>query len=148
MAAPIRNGTVFIKNGTLFPEALTCECEPYLKRWRIIQDLDSNGLDRKLREAGWAFLYMADEVDAIAMGPNSEATRRRAAKKIMARMKSGGSNCAEVVKVAAKSFLGLPYVTVSAHARHIQESMFLTRPGRASEPVQVQLATAVSIQGD
>ncbi|MGH9455484.1 MAG: hypothetical protein ACRD2O_16105, partial [Terriglobia bacterium] len=81
-----------------------------------------------------------------AMGPDSEATRRRAAKRIMARMKSGGFNSAEVVKVAAKSFLGLPYVTISAHARHIQESRFLTHDRQVLESAQVELATAVPIQ--
>jgi hypothetical protein len=31
-------------------------------------------------------------------------------------------NCLEVTGIVAKRFLGVPYATVSAHSRHIQES--------------------------
>jgi hypothetical protein len=40
-------------------------------------------------------------------------------------MKSDRFNCLEISRVAAKSFLGLPYVTAAAHPRYIQECMYL-----------------------
>jgi hypothetical protein len=38
-----------------------------------------------------------------------------------------------ISQVAAKRFLGLPYVTVAAHPRHIQESTFLFHAERLAE---------------
>jgi hypothetical protein len=98
-------------------------------------------MDRKLCEAGWTFFYMAGEVNAIVFGSDSEKTTRRAVKKVIANMKSDRFNCLEISQVAAKSFLGLPYVTVAAHPRHIQESMFLFHAKRLAEWDRARLAT-------
>ena len=125
MAQTIEIGTLFIKEGTPLPESLTVESDPYLKGWRRVKNLSSSGMDRKLSEVGWTFFYMAGEVNAIAFGSDSEETTRRAVKKVIANMKSDRFNCLEISRVAAKSFLGLPYVTVAAHQRHIQESLYL-----------------------
>jgi hypothetical protein len=57
-------------------------------------------------------------------------------------MKSDGLNCVEIAHVTAKRFLGLPYVTVSARPRHIQESMFLFHAKRLAEWDQAKLAAA------
>jgi hypothetical protein len=99
-------------------------------------------MDRKLCEAGWTFFYMAGEVNAIVFGSDSEKTTRRAVKKVIANMKSDRINCLEISQVAAKRFLGLPYVTVSAHPRHIQESMFLFHAKGQAEWDQAKLAAA------
>jgi hypothetical protein len=125
MAEKINAGTILIKEGTLLPEGLQLESDPYLKGWKLVKSPDSSGIDRKLREAGWTFFYMASEVDARAFGSDSNKTTQRAVKKVIAKIKSDRFNCVEVSQVAAKGFLGLPYVTVAAHPRHIQESMFL-----------------------
>jgi len=125
MAEKINAGTILIKEGTLLPEGLQLESDPYLKGWKLVKSPGSFGIDRKLREVGWTFFYMASEVDARAFGSGSEKTTQRAVKKVIAKIKADTFNCVEISQVAAKGFLGLPYVTVAAHPRHIQESMFL-----------------------
>lgn len=55
-------------------------------------------------------------------------------------MNSGRLNCLEISQIAAKSFLGLPYVAVVGHARHIQESLYLFQAKHISEWVQPKLA--------
>jgi hypothetical protein len=40
-------------------------------------------------------------------------------------MRSKKFNCLEITQVVAKRFLWLPFVTVSARSRHIQESPVL-----------------------
>ena len=142
MAEKINTGTILIKEGTFLPEDLQLESEPYLKGWRLVKHLDSTGLDRKLREAGWTFFYMAGEVNAIAFGSDSEQTTRWAVKKVIANMKSGRCNCLEISRVEAKSFLGLPYVAVTGHPRHIQESIYLFHAKDVLEWVQPKLAVA------
>ena len=125
MANKIKTGTILIEEGALLPESLRVESEPYSKGWKVVKDLDGDGLDRKIREAGWTFFYMAGGVNATAFGSDLEKTIRRAVRKVLASMKSDRLNCLEIAQVAVKRFLGLTYVTVSAHPRHIQESMFL-----------------------
>ncbi len=140
MADKIKMGTILIEEGALLPESLRLETEPYSNGWRLVKNLDGYGLDRKIREAGWTFFYMAGEVHATAVGSDLEKTTRRAVNKVIAYMKSDRLNCLEITQVAAKRFLGLPYLTVSAHPRHIQESMFLSHAERLAEWDRAKLA--------
>ena len=140
----INTGTILIKEGTLLPECLQLESEPYSKGWKLVKNLDARGLDRKIREAGWTFFFMANEVNATAIGSDPEKTTRRAVKKAIAHMKSDRLNCLQIAQVAVKRFLGLPYVAVSAHLRHVQESMFYSRPNRLAEWNQAKSPPASS----
>ena len=142
MADKINTGTILIKEGTLLPESLQLESEPYSKGWRLVKNLGSSGLDRKLCEARWTFFYMTEEVNAVVLGSDLEKMKRRAVKRVIASMKLDRLNCLEIVQVAAKRFLGLPYVTVSARSRHIQEGMFLFHTKRLAEWDQAKSAVA------
>ena len=142
MAQTIEIGTLLVKAGTLLPESLQLGSDPYLKGWRLVKNLGSSAMDRKLCEAGWTFFYMAGEVNAIAFGSDSEKTTRRAVKKVIANMKLDRFNFLEISRVAGKSFLGLPCVSVAGHARHIQESIYLFQAKPISEWGQAQSAAA------
>ncbi|MGA3326578.1 MAG: hypothetical protein ABSF45_19085 [Terriglobia bacterium] len=142
MAQTIEIGTLLVKAGTILPEGLLLEKGPYLKGWDLVKNLSSAGLDRKLCEVDWTFFYMAGEVNAMAFGSDLEKTTRVAVKKVIASMKSDGFNCLEISRVAVKSFLGLPCVSVAGHARHIQESIYLFQAKPISEWGQAQSAAA------
>jgi len=83
MTGKIKTGTILIKEGSLLPGSLRFESEPYSNGWRSVKDLDGYGLDRKIREVGRTFFYMAGEVHATAVGSDSEKTTRRAVKKVI-----------------------------------------------------------------
>jgi hypothetical protein len=142
MADNIKTGTIFIEEGAFLPESLRFESEPCSKDWRLVlvENLDSRGLDRKIREAGWTFFYMAGGVNATAFGSDLGKTTRRAVKKVLASMKSDTLNCLEIAQVVVKRFLVLLCVTVSAQPRHIQESMFLFHAKRPAEWDRAKLA--------
>jgi hypothetical protein len=140
MAEKIKAGTILIKAGTPLPEGLQLESESYSKGWKLLKNIDANVLDRKIRETGWTFFFMANEVNATAIGSDLEKTTRRAVKKVIAHWKSDKFNCLEIVQVAGKRFLGLPYVAVSTHPRHIQESMSLFHSKWVAELDQAKLA--------
>jgi hypothetical protein len=142
MAEKITTGTILIKDGTVLPEGLRLEGEPYLKGWKLVKSFDSSGLDRKLCEAGWTFFFMASEIKATAVGSDLEKTTRRAVKNVVRGMRADKLNCLEIAQVVAKRFLGLPYVTVSVHLRHIQESMVLFHSRRLAEWDRGKLAVA------
>src|SRR6266705_4938423 len=115
MPEKINSGAILLKEGALLPEYLQLEGEPYSKGWKLLKNMNASGLDRKIRETGWTFFFMANEINATAVGSDLEKTTRRAVKKVIAHMKSDKFNCLEIVQVAEKRFLGLPYVAVSAH---------------------------------
>ncbi len=142
MADKFKTGIILIEEGVLLPESLRFESEPYANGWRLVKDLDGYGLDRKIREAGWSFFYMAGEVDASVVGSDSEKTKRRAINRILAKRKSAKFNCLEITQAAPKRFLGLPYMSVSAHWRHIQESIVLFHGKRLAEWDRAKLAAA------
>jgi len=140
MAEMIGTGSILIKEGTPLPEGLHLVSEPYSKGWRLVKNPDGCGLDRKLCEAGWNFFYMAEEVKATSVGNNLEETTRRAVKKVIASMESGKLNCIEITQVAAKRFLRRPYVAVTVHPRHIQESVVLFHAKHLAEWERAKLA--------
>jgi hypothetical protein len=141
MANKLKHKTILIEEGVLLPDSLQLESGPYSKGWRFVKDLDGYGLDRKIREVGWTFFYLA-QIKASAFGLDTERAVRRGVNRILANLKSDKFNSLEINQVAAKRFLGLAYVTVSAHVRHIQESMFLCRAKRLAEMDRAKSAAA------
>jgi hypothetical protein len=77
MAEKIKMGTILVEEGSVLPDSLRFESEPYSNGWRIVRNLDGFGLERKIREAGWNFFYMAGEITASAFGFDREKTLRR-----------------------------------------------------------------------
>jgi hypothetical protein len=126
MAYTIKPGTILITESTLLPESLLFESEPYAYGWRLIKNLDSNGLDRVISQAGWNFFYIASMIETKTFGSDEKKTIRKAIKRIIANLKSKNLNCLEITRVAAKQSLGLLYVSVSASSRHIQEGHALS----------------------
>jgi len=125
MSERLKTGTLLIEEGVVFPDSLQVESEPYSYGWRIVKELDGYGRDRNMSQAGWTCFYMANEISVSAMALNGEKSLSKAVNKILTKLKLERFNSLEITAVATKRFLGLPHTTVSAHARHIQESMFL-----------------------
>jgi hypothetical protein len=140
MAETIKTGTILIKDGTFLPDALQFESEPCATGWRLVKNLDGYGLDRKIHEAGWTFFCLAGEIEATVFGLEGQETVRRAVKRILAKQKSEKLNSLEITRVASKRFLGVPYATVSARSRHIQESLVLFRAKDLQEWDRARLA--------
>ena len=126
MPETIKEGSIFVKEGVAFPEALTFESEPYSPGWRLVKGIDGYALDRKSHEAGWTFFYLAGESRATVFGSEGQETVRKAIKRVLAEVKSENCNSLEITRIAFKRFLGMPCATVSFHQRNIQASMFLS----------------------
>ncbi len=133
MPDTIKTGTIMIEEGTLLPKSVRLESEPYSKGWRKINHLNSRGVDQNIGKAGWTFFYMAMEIKAAAFGFDRQKRLRRAIKRLLAQVKSENFNCMEITELTAKHFLGVPYVNVSAHPRHIQKGLYLFQAKDAVE---------------
>jgi len=122
MPDAITAGKIFMREGTELPGAVRLESEPY--EWRLVKNLDGYGLGREIHEAGWTFFCQAGDIKAITFGIDEQMVRR-AIKRILAKVEPGKFNCLEITRVATQRFLGVPYASVSARSRHIQEAVFL-----------------------
>jgi hypothetical protein len=66
---------------------------------------------------------MAGEIRSAVFGFDKQKTMRTALSRLIANVKSQNCNGIEITQVADKTFLGVPYVSVSAHARHLQKGL-------------------------
>src|SRR6266446_2501115 len=122
MTDAVKTGTILIERDASMPASLRLEGNSFSSSWRSVSNLDLNGLDTAINKAGWTFFFMAGEIKITAFGLDKEQAVRRAVKRVITNVESHKCNCVEITEVSAKSFLGMPYVNVSAHSRHIQES--------------------------
>jgi len=122
MAEKIKPGTILIKEGTLLPESVCSESEPYTKGWRPVKNLDGYELDQRISKAGWTFFSMVGKVKATGLGFGGEKALRRAMKRVIANLDSKKFNCLEITQVGERHFLGLTCMSVSAYPRQIQRA--------------------------
>jgi len=117
----ITPGTILIEDGTAVPQSLMLENEAYPSAWMSLRStLKPYELEKQLATAGWTFFYTAGGVKATAYGFDAEKSLHTALKRLIAGVRQQSCNSLEIDSVARDSFMGLPYVSVSAHARHIQ----------------------------
>jgi len=102
-------------------QLLGLESEPYSGNWSTVKVLDGLALDRKIHAAGWNFFFMAAEVKVMFFGAVEAKKIQNALRRILAKVKLQDFNGLEVTGIVAKRVLGVPYVTVSAHSRHVQQ---------------------------
>jgi hypothetical protein len=122
MPSTVNVGTILMKEWAGMPDRLGLEIEPCSGDWSSIKALDGFALDHKIHAAGWNFFFMATEVKVMFFGALGAVKIQNALRRILAKVKSQNFNSLEVTAIVARSFLGVPYVTVSAHCRHMQQS--------------------------
>lgn len=127
MREMIQAGTILFKEGTPLPDGLAFESEQFSPDWRSVKGLNGYAIDRKTPAAEWTFFYLAGESRTSAFGREGQKTTSRAIRKILAGLKSEKCNSVEVTSVVLKTFLGMPYTTVSFHLRNLQKGMFLSK---------------------
>ncbi len=110
------------------------ESEPYSGSWSMLKVLDSFALDRKIHAAGWNFFFMAAEVKVMFFGAVGAAKIERALQGLLRKVRPQHFNSLEITGIVARHFLGVPYVTVSAHSRHMQQNCQLDRPEAGGRP--------------
>jgi hypothetical protein len=125
MSDVIGTKTIFIKEDTPLPATLSIESESFLPGWRVVGNLDRYALARKIESANWNFFYLAGELRATVLGRDRPGTLRRAVKCVLAKQEGQNFNSLEITKAVPKRFLGIPFMSVTAHSRHIQESISL-----------------------
>jgi hypothetical protein len=121
MTQKVQVGTILMKEWPPMASLLGLEVEPYLAQWKLIKGVNSAALDGKIHTARWNFFFMATETKSIFFGSPGAENLQNALRRILRKIGGDSFNCLEVTGIVAKRFLGVPYTTVSAHSRHIQQ---------------------------
>jgi hypothetical protein len=127
MPSTVEVGTILMREWPGMPKLIGVETEPFFEGWSTVKGPDTSHLDRKIRAAGWNFFFMATEVKAMFFGSLNATKIQSALRRILAKVKLQHFNGLEVTELVARHFLGVPYVTMSAHSRHLQHSCNLDR---------------------
>lgn len=125
MRPTVQVGSILMKEWPGMAQLLGLESEPCSGDWSLLKVLDGSTLDRKIHAAGWNFLFMAAEVKVMFFGSLGAVKIQNALKRILEKVKQQQFNGLEVTQIVARRFLGVPYVTVSAHSRHMQQSCYI-----------------------
>src|ERR1700690_3846382 len=115
MTPIVQVGTILIgEKSPRMTEVLALQSEPYFENWSVVKAPDGFTLGDKIHAARWNFLFMADEIKATFFGAIGANKIKGALQQITQKVKHQSFNCLEVTAIVAKSFLGVPYATVSA----------------------------------
>jgi hypothetical protein len=125
MLDPITAGSILFAGGTHMPKALLLQSESHSNGWTAIKDARTT-FEKTIQDAGWTFFLMAGEIKATAFGFDKQKALRAALKRLITDVRSQQCNGIEITQVIGKTFLSVPYVSVVAHARHLQKGMLFS----------------------
>ena len=120
MSNTLQSGTMLVQHSALL-DSLGVNGERYSDQWCSFGTKDSAELDGKLRAAGWNFFFMADELRTLVPAWGGQKAVRTGVKRLLARTSAQQFNCLQVSTILRERFLGIPFVSVVAHARHVQK---------------------------
>jgi len=125
MTDTITAGSILVEEGTHLPKSLLLQSESSSNGWAAVKDVRAT-FEKAIQQAGWTFFFMAGEIKTTVFGFDRQKAMRAALKRLIAEVKSQHCNSIEITRVVGKSFLSVPYVSVSAHPRHLQKGMLFS----------------------
>jgi hypothetical protein len=122
MSDEIAAGSILIEDGTQLPKSLLLPSQPDSNGWAALNGTRAV-FEKEIGVAGWTFFFMAGEVRTTVFGFDPQKNLHAALKRLIANVKSQHCNSIEITQVTRKSFFKVPYVSVAAHARHLQKGL-------------------------
>jgi len=122
MTQALAAGSILIEEGTLLPDSVLLDSESYSSGWAAVMNRNST-LDNEIKEGGWTFFFMAGEIKSTVFGFNRQKNLGAALRRLIASVKLTKCNSFEITQVVSKSFLSVPYVSITAHSRHLQQGL-------------------------
>jgi hypothetical protein len=122
-------GTILVEQDATLPQCFLVREGSYPNAWkRVTHGLTFRELEDELAATGWTFFYMAKSITMTGYGFDPAKMVHAALRRVIATVIRQGCNSLELDSVTLHSFLGVRYVRVAAHARHIQKSMIFSGP--------------------
>jgi hypothetical protein len=116
----LKLGTVLLQTGAVIPESVWIEKETYSPGWEEVTNVSGDDLDRQLRRENWSFFFIGGAIQGTSWGSWSGAAIRCAAIRTLNKTEVTKFNGFEITGIYSKRFLGIRYVRVIGHARHLQ----------------------------
>jgi hypothetical protein len=139
MTDPITVGTILVEEGAYLPNSLLhFQRRSSSTGWPTVKGTRAE-FEKEIQDAGWTLFFMAGEIKTTVFGFDGEKSLRVALTRLITNVKSQHCNSIEITGLVRKSFLRVPYVSVTAHARHLQQG---TRFSGNGAPVQAPISQA------
>ena len=149
MLSHLKVGTVLVQTDTFIPDSVWIQSEAFCADWQAITNLNGDDLDRQIRNDGWNFMFMGGALRGTSWGSWSGTAIRCAAIRVLKKTQATKLNAFEITRIHAGRFLGLPYVVVTGHSRHVQKSTVLQsiaeRIHQAAQAVPRSTSDGVSV---
>src|SRR3954447_9701900 len=119
----IRPGTLLVQKGTTLPTSIVLRSEPTTNGWSAFErGAELLQLKAELSNAGWSYFYMG-AVKQTVIGSLGAKRIASAMKGITAKMRLNNCNSLQIDAITPQSWLGIPYLSVTAHCCHIQRGV-------------------------
>lgn len=138
----LQEGSVLLRSGTLMPTSVPLNLRTYGRDWQLVENSAGPILDRDIHRTGWNLFFLAGVIRGYAVGSGGESSVKRATLNILAQVRAREFNCAQISEIVVKRCLGIRYVRVEAHCRHLQPSSMLDSVEQRKKTIS---ATAWSI---
>src|SRR3954463_278946 len=118
----IESGTLLIHEGTILPSSILLKSSVTKDGFSAVQGgAELLQLKAELAQAGWNYFYMgAIKQTVFGSGPKRIASAMNG---VAAKMRLNRCNSLQIDAITPHSVLGIPYLSVSAHCCHIQQSL-------------------------
>jgi hypothetical protein len=128
----LAEGSILMERGAHLPASLVLRSSSFSSDWAEVDNVRAT-LDKQLHDEGWIFYFLAGKIETTVFGSNQEKILNVALKRLAKIAVAQKCNSFEIAQIAHGSFFGLPRVTVSAHARHLQQGVVLLRNETANK---------------
>ncbi|HWH59485.1 MAG TPA: hypothetical protein VN682_17790 [Terriglobales bacterium] len=125
MSDSLRIGTVLLRTGACVPKSVWIEKKTYSPRWEEIINLNGDDLDRQIRREHWNFFFLGGAIQGLSLGWGSAISVRRAVIRALGKSERTNCNGFEITDIHTRRFLGIRYVTIIGHSRHLQQGAVL-----------------------
>jgi hypothetical protein len=122
MTEKVATGSIFIDEEARLPNFLQLQSEPHSSGWAVVKNARS-AFEKEFPDAGWTFFFMAGEIKTTVFGFGRAKALNTALNRLIASVKAQHCNSVEITQVTDSSFLKMPYVSVRAHPRHLQQGL-------------------------
>jgi hypothetical protein len=127
MSNSLNIGTVLLRTAVLLPESVWVEKETYSSEWEQVTNLSVDDLDRQVRREHWSFPFIGGAIRGTCWGSWTAQCVHHALDRALRKSKAARYNGFEITGISNGRFLGLRYVTVAGHSRHLQTGIVLQK---------------------
>jgi len=119
------DGAVLLATGSVTPASLILKRESFLAGWVVVENA-STSVDADIAHNGWKLFFLAGEMKSSAFGFSEQKALPSALKRFGAMAKALKCNSFEITQVTRSLLLGVWHVTVTGHARNLQQGALLS----------------------